>query len=51
MTRLVRRTVLISLGGRNGQFVILQGTSYGNVLDALYWKSPMDQSKPDMGDN
>ena len=41
MTRLVRRIVLISLGGRNGQFVILQGTSSGNVLDALYWQLPM----------
>ena len=41
MTRLVTRIVLISLGGRNGQFVILQGTSSGNVLSALYWQLPM----------
>ena len=38
---MVRRILLIILGGRNGQFVLLQGTSYGNLLGAFYQKLSM----------
>ena len=41
MKRLARIIVLISLGGRNGQFIILEGTSPVNLLGSFYWQLPM----------
>ena len=41
MKRLVRRIVLISPGGGNGQFIIVQETSSGNLLGEFYRKLPM----------
>ena len=37
----VRIIALISLGGGNGQFIILQGTRSGNILGELYHQLPM----------
>ena len=49
MKRLVGRIGLISMGGRNGYFVLLQGTSSGNLLGALYRKLPMGLKEPSFG--
>ena len=49
MKRLVQRIVLICLGKRNGQFVLLEEKSSGNVLVELYWQLTMGRKDTRFG--
>ena len=48
---LVRRIVLISLGGVNVLFILLKGTSSGNILGVLYQKVPIVLKDTRFGEN
>ena len=49
--RLVRRIVLKSRGGENGQFFFLQGIIYVNVLRALYMQLTLELKETIFGEN